>query len=154
VAFADDPGWLPEIAALQRGRASEVPAEMLDGALATLGRWKRTWSARPVAVIAAPAADMTSNVRLAQHLSTAGRLPLIDAFTWHGTVAPDDAPSTAMVSHLEQVIRLRDGVSLPPGPILLAATDMRSGWALTVAAALLREAGGRDVMALVLHQRP
>jgi ATP-dependent DNA helicase RecQ len=154
VAFADDPGWLPEIAALQRGRAGEVPAEMLDGALATLGRWKRTWSARPVAVIAAPAADMTSNERLAQHLSTAGRLPLIDAFTWHGAAAPDDAPSAAMVSHLEQVIRLRDGVSLPPGPILLAATDMRSGWALTVAAALLREAGGRDVMALVLHQRP
>ena len=79
---------------------------------------------------------------------------MIDAFAWQGAAAPDDAPSAAMVKHLEQVVRLRDGLSLPQGPILLAATDMRSGWALTVAAALLRDAGCENVMALVLHQRP
>ena len=154
VAFADDPGWMHEIAAMQRGRPGDVPTEFLDGAIAALGRWKQSWRARPVAVIAAPAADMTSNDRLVQHLSSAGRLPMIDAFAWQGAAAPDDAPSAAMVKHLEQVVRLRDGLSLPQGPILLAATDMRSGWALTVAAALLRDAGCENVMALVLHQRP
>ncbi len=154
VAFADDPGWADELTRLQRSRPGEVPAALLDGAVATLGRWRHTWYERPVAVIAAPAADMASNRVLADHLSTVGKLPVIDAFAWTGGAQPDDVASTALVQHLESAIALLPGGVLPEGPVLLVATEMRTGWALTVAAALLREAGYRRVMALVLHQRP
>jgi ATP-dependent DNA helicase RecQ len=45
-------------------------------------------------------------------------------------------------------------VEVPRGPLLLLADRYRSGWAVTVAAALLREAGAPAVLPLVLHQAP
>jgi ATP-dependent DNA helicase RecQ len=46
-------------------------------------------------------------------------------------------------------------VSLPTdGPVLLVDDSYRSGWTMTVAAALLREAGAAEVMPLVVHQLP
>ncbi len=40
------------------------------------------------------------------------------------------------------------------GPLLLVADRYRSGWAVTGAAGLLREAGAGAVLPLVLHQAP
>ena len=45
-------------------------------------------------------------------------------------------------------------VPLPRGPVLLCATTMRSGWSLTVAGALLHEAGATAVLPLVVHRLP
>ena len=39
-------------------------------------------------------------------------------------------------------------------PVLLIDARYRSGWSMTVAAALLREAGCSAVLPLVLHQQP
>jgi ATP-dependent DNA helicase RecQ len=44
--------------------------------------------------------------------------------------------------------------SLPDGPVLLVDDTYRTGWTMTVAAALLREAGAREVMPLVVQQLP
>jgi ATP-dependent DNA helicase RecQ len=97
---------------------------------------------------------MLANQRLAAHIAQKGRLPLHDVFSWAGGPAPDDTASTPVVAHLESAIRLRPDAALPAGPVLLVATDVRTRWAATVAAALLREQGAPQVMLLALHLQP
>lgn len=154
VAFADDPGWVAELKSLRTQPLAEVPADWLAGALATLGRWAKTWPERPVCVVALPAPQMAGNRSLAEHIAHKGRLSLIDVFTWTGGPAPDDTASTPVVAHLEAAMRLLPGVELPAGPVLLVATSVRTRWAATVAAALLRENGASSVLLLALHLQP
>jgi ATP-dependent DNA helicase RecQ len=73
---------------------------------------------------------------------------------WHGDAAPSDSSSGPMVAHLQTAIRLDTASAIPDGAVLLCAVSTRTGWTLTVAAALLHEAGVRQVMPLVLHKRP
>jgi ATP-dependent DNA helicase RecQ len=153
VAFADDPGWVTELQAL-RLAPGDVPPELLAGALATLGRWAKTWPARPVCVVPLPAPDMAANRVLAEHIARKGRLPLHDVFSWHGGPAPDDTASTPVVAHLESAIHLAGDAELPNGPVLLVASTVRTRWAATVAAALLREQGAPQVLLLALHLQP
>lgn len=156
VAFADDPGWSEELEELLRSGLTVVPTGLLDGAVGLLGRWKNSWEQRPALVMPAPApeAEMQSNRTLATHLSTVGKLPLLDAFTWNGPACPENIPSAPHVNHLEKAIRLKNFTARPAGPVLLCATSARTCWTLTVAASLLAEAGVRSVMAIVLHRRP
>jgi ATP-dependent DNA helicase RecQ len=154
VAFADDPGWAAELQALQQGASGQVPEALLAGALATLGRWAKTWPTRPVCVVPLPAPDMAANRVLAEHLARKGRLPLHDALGWHGGAAPDDAASTPVVAHLESAIRWASDTPWPTGPVLLVTTTVRSRWAATVAAAVLRENGAAQVLVLALHLQP
>ncbi|MGV0960873.1 MAG: RecQ family ATP-dependent DNA helicase [Limnohabitans sp.] len=154
VAFADDPGWVSELQALRAAAPGEVPADLLAGAVATLGRWAKTWPARPACVVPLPAPDMAANRALAAHIAQKGRLPLHDVFTWVGGPAPDDTASTPVVAHLESAIRLAIDVALPAGPVLLVAASVRTRWAATVAAALLRENGAPQVLLLALHLQP
>ncbi len=158
VAFADDPGWAAELLTMQRVGYGSIPPELLAGAVAALGRWRAVWPARPVAVVAAPAfsVEAAANRALAEHIGAVGKLPVLDLFHWRGPAAPTDVSSAPVVAHLEQAIELRPDAAreLPPGPVLLCATTMRTGWSLTVAAALLAEAGCPAVMPLVVHRLP
>ena len=154
VAFADDPGWVAELQALRQAAPGEVPDELLAGAVAMLGRWAKTWPARPVCVVPLPAPNMAGNRRLAAHIAQKGRLLLQDGFSWTGGPAPDDAASTPVVAHLESAIRWAGDAAIPAGPVLLVATDVRTRWTATVAAALLREQGVSQVLLLALHLRP
>jgi ATP-dependent DNA helicase RecQ len=160
VAFADDPGWVAELQALRMATLEElngigdVPPELLAGAVATLGRWAKTWPARPVCVVPLPTPNMAANQQLAAHIAHKGRLPLHDVFSWRGGPAPDDSASTPVVAHLESTIRLATDAALPSGPVLLVATQVRTRWAATVAAALLREQGAPQVLLLALHLQP
>ncbi|MBP6221005.1 MAG: ATP-dependent DNA helicase RecQ [Limnohabitans sp.] len=154
VAFADDPGWVAELQALRQAAPGEVPDELLAGAVAMLGRWAKTWPARPVCVVPLPAPNMAGNRRLAAHIAQKGRLLLQDGFSWTGGPAPDDAASTPVVAHLESAIRWAGDAAMPAGPVLLVATDVRTRWTATVAAALLREQGVSQVLLLALHLRP
>ena len=156
VAFADDPGWSDELLALQRVGYGSIPPALLDGAVDALRRWSKVWPARPVAVVPAPAAsvEMKANVALAAHVAAVGKLPLLDVFRWDGEPVPSDSSSGLVVAHLERAIRMDGSVALPAGPVLLCATTMRTGWSLTVAGALLHEAGCGPVMPLVVHRLP
>ena len=58
------------------------------------------------------------------------------------------------MAHLESAIRLAADVELPNGPVLLVASTVRTRWAATVAAALLREQGAPKVLLLALHLQP
>jgi ATP-dependent DNA helicase RecQ len=158
VAFADDPAWVAELQALHRAShgltAGALPPELLAGALATLGRWAKSWPGRPVCVVPLPAPDMAANQQLASHIAQKGRLPCLDVFSWSGGAAPDDASSTPVVAHLESVLRWTGNANIPAGPVLLVTTDVRTRWTATVAAALLREQGASQVLLLALHLRP
>jgi ATP-dependent DNA helicase RecQ len=65
-----------------------------------------------------------------------------------------DAASGAKVAALCAALTLRPEVEIPAGPLLLVDARLRSGWSVTVAGALLREAGASAVLPLVLHQWP
>lgn len=156
VTFADDPGWIEELNELYRSNLTIVNPAFLDGAVRLLHRWKNDWEQRPTLIMPAPApeVEMQSNRKLAAHLSTIGRLPLLDAFSWHGPACPENLAGPAHVKHLEDAIHLENFTKVPDGPILLCATAARTCWTLTLAATLLTEAGAPGVMALVLHRRP
>jgi ATP-dependent DNA helicase RecQ len=156
IAFADDPAWAGELVAMQRTAYGTVPQELLDGAVEVLRRWSKVWPERPVAVMAAPAAsvEQRANDALARHIATIGKLPLLDVFAWHGSPAPPDSSSTPVVAHLEQAIELRRDADVPHGPVLLCAATMRTGWSLSVSAALLHDAGYGVALPLVIHRLP
>jgi ATP-dependent DNA helicase RecQ len=156
LAFADDAAWGDALTALRTTAYGTVPPVMLDGAVATLGRWRKIWAQRPVGVVPAAAYSVEANAnrQLAEHIAAVGKLPLLDAFSWTGGEAPSDTASAKTVAHLEAAIALRPGIDLPDGPLLVCAASMRTGWTLTVCAALLHDAGCQTVMPLVLHRLP
>lgn len=164
LAFAEDPGWADVLRPLfartnEAGgldpRDGPAPPAALDGIVALLGRWRRTWGERPVAVVPMPTASHPQLVRsLAEHVAAKGRLPLVDALQLTGATPPTDVASASRVKSLLASLRLQPGIELPAGPLLLVDARYRSGWTMTVAAALLREAGATAVLPLVLHQLP
>jgi ATP-dependent DNA helicase RecQ len=167
VSFADDPGWAAELQAWRTAPPGEVPAALLAGAVAALARWSSTWPARPVCVVPlpTPAASHTSvdahcsaSQTLAAHIAQKGRLPLCDVLSWTGGPVPNDVASASVVTHLESAIRLTanaiNDANHLKGPVLLVASHVRTRWAATLAAALLRENGASQVLLLALHLQP
>ena len=73
---------------------------------------------------------------------------------WRAPTPDADLASGAKVAALLEALVLRPEVAVPAGPLLLIDARYRSGWSVTVAAALLREAGAAAVLPLVLHQLP
>jgi len=159
LAFADDPGWAEALLPLFTRPDGPAPQQVLDGVVGVLGRWRRSWGARPVAVVPMPSALHPQLVHsVASHVASVGRLPLVDALRLVATKADvqpgADVASGAKVAALLEALALRPEVAVPAGPLLLIDARYRSGWSVTVAAALLREAGAAAVLPLVLHRLP
>ncbi|KQP15193.1 DEAD/DEAH box helicase [Pseudorhodoferax sp. Leaf267] len=155
LAFADDPGWAEALLPLLGAPDAPAPQAVLDGVVGVLGRWRRSWGDRPVAVVPMPSATHPQLLgSVAAHMARVGRLPLVDALRLAGPLPDADLASAAKVATLNRALVLHDDVVLPPGPLLLVDVRYRSGWSATVAAALLREAGAEAVLPLVLHQTP
>jgi ATP-dependent DNA helicase RecQ len=155
LAFADDPGWAEVLLPLFGAPDGPAPQAVLDGLVAVLGRWRRNCDARPIAVVPMPSALHAQLIRsVASHVSSVGRLPLLDTLRLAGPAPGADAASGAKVAALLACLTLRPEVEIPAGPLLLIDARYRSGWTMTVAAALLREAGATAVLPLVLHQLP
>jgi len=92
---------------------------------------------------------------LAERIAVVGKLPLVDALTVQGPLPPDDVPSGPRVAALVDSLALRSDAEVPTdGPLLLVDDTYRTGWTMTVAAALLRDAGASAVLPLVVHQLP
>ena len=155
LAFADDPGWAEALSPLFAGADGPAPPQVLDGIVAVLGRWRRSWGERPVAVVPMPSMLHPRLVgSIVAHVAAVGRLPLVDVLALARAVPEADLASGAKVAALDDALMLRPEVSVPTGPVLLVDARLRSGWTMTVAAALLREAGASAVLPLVLHQSP
>lgn len=153
VAFADDPAW-PDLARLVAGPDGEPPGWLLDAATAVLTRWRTSWPARPTCVVAMPSRRHPRLVhRVAAALAEVGRLPLIEPLEAVGPTPGADGSRTLRAQQVEGSLRLRDGVAVE-GCVLVVDDELRSGWTMTLAGALLREAGADVVLPLVVHQQP
>jgi ATP-dependent DNA helicase RecQ len=154
LTYADTPGWLNAVTALA-GRDAPLPDDVVQGVVAVLTRWRQSWNERPVAVVPMPSRRHPVLVRdLAERIAAIGKLELIDALTVSGPRPPDDVPSGPRVEALFASLSVVPGLSFSDGPVLLVDDTYRTGCTMTVAAALLREAGAREVMPLVVQQRP
>ena len=130
-----------------------VPAEVFDGLVATLSRWG--WPAgRPTWVTWVPSrahAALLADLAAAPRRRSAGcRSPT--PLSADGPGFQRDAAHQRRVGAPARCSRLSIAGDVPAGPVLLLDDTTRSGFTLTVAAALLREAGAGPVYPLVLHK--
>ncbi len=152
LAFADDPAWAQVLATLWRADGP-APAEVLDGMVEVLRRWSRSWE-RPTAVVSMPSRRFPQLVgSVAEHIARIGRLPLVDALEVTGPPPSAEVSSAVRVRELLARTALRTGVELG-GPVLLVDDVIRTRWTVTVASALLVEAGAGAVLPLAVHQLP
>jgi ATP-dependent DNA helicase RecQ len=150
---ADAPEWAEARAALG-GPDGPLGEEVLEVSVGLLSRWRHDWSARPEVVVGLPAAGRSQAVAsVADHLAQVGRLDRVDLTG----VRPlqGDPPSGEEAAHWREALagpveQLGDAAR---GRVVLLVVDAtRSGWAVTVAAAMLRRAGARGVLPMVLHR--
>ena len=154
VAFADDPAWLAVTDELA-GPDAEPSGELREALVDVLRRWSREWDERPLAIVPVPSRSHPVRVAgMAAHLAEVGRLPLLDALRVTGPAPRDGVSSGARVRELLDGMGRDESVALPEGPVLLVDDVARTGWTLTVAAALLRDGGAGPVLPLVGHRRP
>ncbi|MBZ4320385.1 RecQ family ATP-dependent DNA helicase [Streptomyces huiliensis] len=165
-----DIGWGNRLRPLLAENAPDAPVgdDVLRAVVTVLADWARSpggWApgapdagARPVGVVAVPSLSRPRLVgSLAEGIAAVGRLPYLGSLTYTG---PDGA-HTARRSNSAQRLRALSGafavsgeltaaLKASPGPVLLVDDYTDSGWTLAVAARVLRQAGCRQVLPLVL----
>ena len=152
LAYADDPAWNTELATLWQADRPAPPV-ILDALVSVLVRWSKVWE-RPAAVVAMPSRRFPQLVAsLAQHITTVGRLPLVDAIAVSGPPPSVDSASSVRATDLLYRTTLKPHVRFD-GPVLLVDDTTRTRWTATVAGALLADAGATSVLPLVVHQLP
>ncbi|MFJ1706166.1 DEAD/DEAH box helicase [Kitasatospora sp. NPDC088346] len=167
-----DIGWGNRLRALLADQAPDapVPAEVLDAMVSVLADWARgpggwagppaadgTRPARPVGVVTMASATRPTLIgSLGERLASVGRLPLLGRIEY-ATGEPPHGPRSNSAQRLHSLSgtlvappALRAALAEAPGPVLLVDDLVDSGWTVTVAARLLRQAGAGAVLPLVL----
>jgi ATP-dependent DNA helicase RecQ len=140
-----DLGWGARLRALLDGPDDEVGDDVVRAAVDVLAAWD--WKARPVAVMAMDSATHPKLIgSLAARLVELGRLSGLGTLRYR----PDRRPVTAANSAY-RVAALHDSWEVPDlsavgGPVLLVDDVTDTGWTLTMAARVLREAGAPAVL--------
>ena len=154
LTFADDPGWR-DAAREVAGADVSLTDEVVGGLVDVLARWRVSWPERPVAIVPMPSHRHSLMIGdLAARLGAIGSLPVLQLLAARGGAPQAQAASGSRVSVLRQRLSLIPGCEIPNGPLLVVDDIYRTGWTMTVAANLLRSAGARSVMPLVVHQQP
>jgi ATP-dependent DNA helicase RecQ len=152
-----DIGWGTTLRALLAPGAPDEPvtAQLTDAMIKVLAAWD--WAERPASVVTMPSRTRPLLISsLGMRIAAIGRLTYLGelgyatqdgpgprrhnsaqrlASLWHAIVVPDD---------------LRDALKAADGPVLLIDDQIDTGWTMTVAAALLRDAGASAVLPLAL----
>jgi len=146
-----DVGWGTRLRAVFAGPDAEVTDDVVAAVVQVLKSW--SWQTRPVGVVAVPSRSRPVLVgSLAARIASVGRLPLL------GTLerVRDTPPGTGNSNSAQRLKSVRGafavpaGWSLDGGPVLLVDDRVDSGWTLTEATRVLREAGAGAVLPLVL----
>ena len=150
LALAEDPAWLDAVS-VALGADRPVTAEVFDGVVGLLSRWG--WPAgRPSWVTWVPSRGHGALLAdLAERLAALGRMAVASPLRADGPGLQRDAATNVDSARLA-LSRLSVSDAVPGGPVLLLDDITRSGFTLTVASALLREAGAGSVYPLVLHK--
>jgi ATP-dependent DNA helicase RecQ len=152
-----DVGWGSRLRGLLAESAPDEPVtpQLTDAIVKVLAAWD--WPKRPTSVVTLPSRSRPLLIgSLGERIADIGRLSYLGALgyatadgpgprrhnsaqrlasLWHSLVVPDE---------------LRDAVKESDGPILLVDDRIDTGWTMTVAAALLRDAGATAVLPLAL----
>ena len=115
------------------------------------------WAQRPAGVLTLPSRTRPRLVTsLGQRLAGVGRLPYLGALGYAGDAGPgprrhNSAQRLGSLWHAFDVPPdVRDALSGLDGPVLVVDDRIETGWTMTVAARLLRQAGARAVLPLAL----
>ncbi|WP_344966167.1 RecQ family ATP-dependent DNA helicase [Salinactinospora qingdaonensis] len=135
-----------------------IPDQMFDRVVTVLAAWP--WQRRPAGVVTMPSRTRPHMITdLAARVARTGRLDHLGGLAYTG---PDGAGvrrhnSAQRLAALHQALavpdELRAGLAGCTGPVLLVDDYTDTGWTLTLAAHLLREAGAEEVLPLVLATR-
>ncbi|MFC4912650.1 RecQ family ATP-dependent DNA helicase [Actinomadura gamaensis] len=150
-----DIGWGNRLRVLFADRApdTDVPDDMFEAMVKVLAAWN--WETRPAAVVSVASRSRPRLVTsLATRISQIGRLPYLGELAALGEPAPRRHNSAQRLRTVWDALtvpaELAAAVSRTPGPILLVDDRIDTGWTMTVAARLLRQAGAPAVLPLAL----
>jgi ATP-dependent DNA helicase RecQ len=142
-----DIGWGAALRELLAAEDQPVPENVADAIVKVLASWN--WEQRPVAVASVPSRSRPVLIEsLATRIATLGRLPQLGPLGYPAPTAERRHNSAQRVRTLWNSFTAPADV--PAGPVLLVDDRIDSGWTMTVAAKVLREAGATVVMPLVL----
>lgn len=148
IVHADAAEWGELLAGALRNDGPP-PAELLDACVRTLAGWG--WSTRPDVIVGLSAAGHPQLVTgVVDGLGSVGRLPTLQ---WPVSGSPpDDATSVDEATFWRNALGDSEIPHVSGQCVLLVVDASSSGWVVTVAAALLREAGADAILPLLLHR--
>ena len=145
-----DIGWGTRLRALLGGPDVVLPDEVLRAVVEVLKGWG--WEQRPTGIVAVPSRAHPLLVSsLAARLAEVGRLPLLGTLDLvRDTPAGGRSNSAQRLRAVHGAFAVPGGTVLDGSPVLLVDDRVDTGWTLTEAARVLREAGAGPVLPLVL----
>jgi ATP-dependent DNA helicase RecQ len=153
-----DVGWGTTLRFLLADGTPDEPAgdQLTDAVVKVLATWN--WEQRPAAVVTLPSRTRPVLIAsLGQRIARIGRLPYLGSLDYvtNGGPGPRRHNSAQRLHSLWRAFTVPDGLrdamaSHRPGPVLLVDDWMETGWTMTVAAKLLREAGAPAILPLAL----
>jgi ATP-dependent DNA helicase RecQ len=135
-----------------------VPDDLVAAVVKVLAAWD--WDQRPAGVITLPSRSKPQLVEsLGRRIAEIGRIPYLGALRYRHGAQPSRSPGRQHNS-AQRLAAVWDQLTVPEevaaaagqlaGPVLLVDERAESGWTMTVAARLLRQAGAPAVLPLVL----
>jgi ATP-dependent DNA helicase RecQ len=160
-----DLGWGPRLRALLgdgeadgSGPDGPVPGDLVAAVVKVLAAWD--WAQRPAGVVTLPSRTRPALIgSLAAHIAEIGRIPNLGALGYRPGTRLDRPAGrqynsaqrlTAVWRELTVPEPVGDAVARLGGPVLLVDDRVESGWTMTVAAKLVREAGAPAVLPFAL----
>jgi ATP-dependent DNA helicase RecQ len=152
-----DVGWGATLRASLSPEAQDEPVtpQLLDAVVKVLASWN--WDVRPTAVVTMPSRGRPALIgSLGERLAAIGRLTYLGALGYVTTDGPGPRRhnSAQRLASLWRALavpdELRAALAAADGPVLLIDDQIDTGWTMTVAAALLRDAGVPAVLPLAL----
>ena len=131
-----------------------VPEDLVAALVQVLAGWE--WAQRPAGVITLPSHTRPQLIAsLGERIASAGQLPLLGSLGYAGAgPGPRQFNSPQRLAAIWRELLVPgpvcDAASRLDGPVLLIDDRIETGWTMTVAAKLLREAGAPAVLPLVL----
>jgi ATP-dependent DNA helicase RecQ len=136
----------------------ELPDDLVAAVVKVLAAWD--WAQRPAGVVALPSRSRPRLIAsLAARIAEIGRLPHLGDLGYRPGSSPD-RPGRRQYNSAQRLSAVWNELMVPEpvaaavaglgGPVLLVDDLVESGWTMTVAAKLLREAGAPAVLPLTL----